>query len=59
MKPLRRTPALPHQHRRIRSLGIERENEPYFFGYDEGPAGDDYDEPTEPTDELTDITESC
>ena len=40
MKPLRRTPALPHQHRHIRSLGIERENEPYFFGYDEGPAGE-------------------
>ncbi|WP_435168867.1 zinc-dependent alcohol dehydrogenase [Falsirhodobacter sp. 1013] len=33
-------PALPHQHRHIRSLGIERPNEPYFFGYDEGPAGD-------------------
>jgi len=33
-------PALPHQHRRIRSLGIERPNEPYFFAYEEGPAGD-------------------
>ncbi|MDH2325822.1 zinc-binding alcohol dehydrogenase [Cereibacter sp. SYSU M97828] len=31
---------MPHQHRRIRSLGIERPNEPYFFEYDEGPAGD-------------------
>lgn len=33
-------PALPHQNRRIRSLGIERLNEPYFFPYEEGPAGD-------------------
>ena len=33
-------PTLPHEHRHIRSLGIERPNEPYFFGYDEGPAGE-------------------
>ena len=31
---------MPHEHRHIRSLGIERPGEPYFFGYDEGPAGD-------------------
>ncbi len=31
---------MPHEHRHIRSLGIERPHEPYFFGYDEGPAGD-------------------
>lgn len=31
---------MPHQHRHIRSLGFERAFEPYFFGYDEGPAGD-------------------
>ena len=31
---------MPHEHRHIRSLGIERAGEPYFFGYDEGPAGD-------------------
>ncbi|WP_423207549.1 zinc-dependent alcohol dehydrogenase [Paracoccus yeei] len=31
---------MPHEHRHIRSLGIERQGEPYFFGYDEGPAGD-------------------
>lgn len=33
-------PALPHQHRRIRSLGIESPNEPYVFTYDEGSAGE-------------------
>lgn len=33
-------PALPHEHRRIRSLGVEREGEPFFFDYDEGPVGD-------------------
>ena len=33
-------PAAPHEHRRIRSLGVEREGEPFFFEYDEGPAGD-------------------
>ncbi|WP_199286101.1 zinc-dependent alcohol dehydrogenase [Paracoccus suum] len=32
--------ALPHQDRRIRSLGIERPGEPYFFDYQEGPAGE-------------------
>lgn len=26
-------------HRHIRSLGVEREGEGYFFGYDEGPEG--------------------
>ena len=31
-------PTLPHQHRTIRSLGIERQGEPFFFHYDEGPA---------------------
>ena len=31
---------MPHEYRHIRSLGIERLGEPYFFGYDEGPAGD-------------------
>ena len=31
---------MPHEHRHIRSLGFERPGEPYFFGYDEGPAGD-------------------
>ena len=31
---------MPHEHRHIRSLGIEHEREPFFFGYDEGPAGD-------------------
>ncbi|WP_374300458.1 zinc-binding alcohol dehydrogenase [Paracoccus sp. (in: a-proteobacteria)] len=31
---------MPHEHRHIRSLGIERPHEPYFFGYEEGPAGD-------------------
>ncbi len=31
---------MPDQHRHIRSLGLERRGEPYFFGYDEGPAGD-------------------
>ena len=31
---------MPDQHRRIRSLGFERALEPYFFAYDEGPAGD-------------------
>lgn len=31
---------MSHQHRRIRSLGFERPNEPWFFGYDEGPAQD-------------------
>ena len=33
-------PAAPHEHRHIRSLGVEREGEAFFFGYDEGPAGD-------------------
>lgn len=37
---MRKAPTLPHQHRHIRSLGIERVGEPYFFGYDEGPAGE-------------------
>ncbi len=31
---------MPSEHRRIRSLGVERQGEPFFFGYDEGPAGD-------------------
>ena len=31
---------MPDQHRHIRSLGVEHEGEPYFFGYDEGPASD-------------------
>lgn len=31
---------MPHEHRHIRSLGIERVGQPYVFGYDEGPAGD-------------------
>jgi NADPH:quinone reductase-like Zn-dependent oxidoreductase len=33
-------PALPDAHRRIRSLGVERPGEPYYFEYDEGPAGE-------------------
>ena len=33
-------PAAPDAHRRVRSLGVEREGEPFFFDYDEGPAGD-------------------
>ena len=33
-------PAAPHEHRRVRSLGVEREGEPFFFAYDEGPAGE-------------------
>jgi len=33
-------PAAPDAHRHIRSLGVEREGEPYFSGYDEGPAAD-------------------
>ncbi len=31
---------MPHEDRHIWLLGIERPNEPYFFGYDEAPAGD-------------------
>ena len=31
---------MAHEHRTIRSLGIERPGEPYFFAYDEGPAGE-------------------
>ena len=27
------------EHRHIRSLGVEREGQAYFFGYDEGPEG--------------------
>ncbi len=38
MSPLRKAPLLPHEHRQIRSLGIERAGVPYFFAYDEGPA---------------------
>lgn len=30
---------MPDQHRRIRSLGFEQVNQPWFFAYDEGPAG--------------------
>lgn len=37
---MRKAPTLPHQHRRIRSLGVERPGEPWFFSYDEGPAGE-------------------
>lgn len=37
---MRKAPTLPHHHRRIRSLGIERIGEPYFFAYHEDPAGD-------------------
>lgn len=33
-------PALPDQPRRIRSLGVERPGAPFFFAYDESPAGD-------------------
>ena len=29
---------MPHEQRRIRSIGIERPFEPWFFDYDEGPA---------------------
>ncbi|MDT1064619.1 zinc-binding alcohol dehydrogenase [Paracoccus sp. CPCC 101403] len=31
---------MPHEHRRVRSLGIARAGEPYLFGYDEAPAQD-------------------
>jgi predicted dehydrogenase/glycosyltransferase involved in cell wall biosynthesis/NADPH:quinone reductase-like Zn-dependent oxidoreductase len=37
---LRQRPALPHEHRRVRSLGVEAARRAYFFDYDEGPAGD-------------------
>jgi threonine dehydrogenase-like Zn-dependent dehydrogenase len=33
-------PALPDQHRTVRSVGVERPGEPYYYEYDEGPAGD-------------------
>lgn len=33
-------PALPHEPRRIRSLGVESPGEPFFFAYEEGPAGE-------------------
>ncbi|MCQ0970448.1 zinc-binding alcohol dehydrogenase [Paracoccus sp. TK19116] len=32
---------MPDQHRTIRSIGFREPLEPYFFNYDEGPAGDD------------------
>ncbi|WP_313138154.1 zinc-dependent alcohol dehydrogenase [Paracoccus jeotgali] len=32
---------MPHEHRRIRSLGFEQPHQPWFFDYDEGPAGPD------------------
>jgi threonine dehydrogenase-like Zn-dependent dehydrogenase len=38
VKRLGNMPDLPHQHRRIRSLGVESPHNPYFFCYDEGPA---------------------
>lgn len=38
MLPLRKAPLLPHDHRQIRSLGIERAGVPDFFVYEEGPA---------------------
>lgn len=31
-------PVWPDQHREVRSLGVEREGEPYVWGYGEGPA---------------------
>ncbi|GGD08652.1 glycosyltransferase [Aureimonas glaciei] len=38
--PPRPAPEPRHGHREVRSLGVERPGEAYFFGYDEGPPND-------------------